>query len=65
MAVDSFKGTNEDLKGKVFVKGALQASKYDETYKALIIYFGLQYDQRVYRAFEHKDAAVGQITLIK
>ena len=62
---ESFKGANDDLRGKVFVKGATQASKYDETYKALIIYFGLKYDQRIYRAFEHKDADVGRNTIVK
>ena len=59
VAIDPFKGANDDLKGKVFVKGTLQVAKYDEVYKALIVYFGLKYDQRIYRAFEHKDANVG------
>ena len=61
----NFKGTNDELKGNVFVKGSSQAAKYDETYKALVIYFGLKYDQRVYRAFEHKDVSVGRKTLNK
>jgi len=65
VAVDSFKGANDELKGEVFMKGASQAAKYDETYKALIIYFGLKYNQRIYRAFEHKDVDVGQSTLVK
>jgi len=65
VAIDLFKGSNNDLKGKVFVKGVSQAAKFDETYKALIIYFGLKYDQRIYRAFEHKDANVGRSKLVK
>merc|ERR1740124_1955217 len=65
IAINWFKGSSEDLKGKVFVKGASQAEKFDETYKALIIYFGLKYDQRIYRAFEHKDADVGRSKLVK
>ena len=31
----------------------------------MIIYFGLKYDQRIHRAFEHKDADVGRSTLVK
>ena len=65
VATESFKGANNDLKGKVFIKGKAQASKYDEAYKALITYFGLKYDQRIYRAFEHKDADVGRSTITK
>ena len=60
MAGDTFKGANDELKGKVFVKGPSQAAKYDEAYKALIIHFRRKYDQRVYRAFEHKDTSVGR-----
>ena len=33
-------------------------------YMALIIYFGLKYDQIIYKAFEHKDANVGYNTLV-
>ena len=51
VAIYQFKGANDELKGKVFVKGPNQAAKYDEAYKALIIYFGLKYDQRIYRSF--------------
>ena len=47
------------------MNGASQASKYNKTCKALIIYFGLKHDQRIYRAFEHKDADVGRRTLVK
>ena len=53
VAIDPFKGANDDLKGKVFIKGASQAAKYDEVYKSLIVYFGLKYDQRIHRVFEH------------
>ena len=39
--------------------------KYDEAYKALIIYFGLKCNQRIYCAFKHKDVNVGKSTLVK
>ena len=54
-----------DLKGKVFIKGTNQAACYDDAYKALMTYFGSKYDQRVYRAFEQKDATAGSKMLKK
>ena len=65
IAVKYFKGSNVGLKGKVFVKESTQVSKYDETYKALIIYFGQKYDHRVYTAFGHRDADVGRNGIVK
>ena len=61
----SFKGLNVDLRGKVFVKGPLQAANYDEAYKALLSYIGSKYDHRVYKAFEYKDRAKGSNLLTK
>ena len=57
--VSTFKGAIPELSGKVFVTGPSQATKYDETYKALLHYFNSKYDHRVYRAFEAKDTTVG------
>ena len=65
VATDTFKGANAELRGKVFVKGASKAAKYDEAYKALVIYFGTKYDHRVYRAFENRDADIGRSTIVK
>ena len=48
----TFKEGNTDLKGKVFIKGPLQAAKYDEAYKAILTYIRLNYDNKVYNAFE-------------
>ena len=61
----TFKGANADLKGKVFVKGALQAAKYDEAYKAILNHIGAKFDHRVYKAFEYKDRTKGINLLIK
>ena len=41
VAINQLKGATDELKGKVFIKGPTQAAKYDEAYKALVIYFGL------------------------
>ena len=63
--IDTFKGANLELKGKVFIVGPAQASKYDEAYKALLTYLGAKFDHKIHRAFEHKDATVGTNMLIK
>ena len=65
VAVDGFNGATDLLKGKTFVMGGTQAAKYDEAYKALLTYFGSKYDQRIYRAFQQKDADAGKSTIIK
>ena len=61
----TFQGANVDLAGKVFVKGPLQAAKYDEAYKAILTYIGSNYDHRVYKAFEYKDKSKGLNLLTK
>ena len=61
----TFQGANVDLTGKVFVKGPLQAAKYDEAYKAILTYIGSKYDHRVYKAFEYKDKSKGLNLLTK
>ena len=33
-----FKGANLELRDKVFIKGPLQAAKYDEAYKSILTY---------------------------
>ena len=53
-----------DLKGKVFIVGRAQASKYDDAYKALRIYLGTKFDHKIHRTFEHKDATVGTNMLV-
>ena len=45
--------------------GGTQASKYDETYKALVIYFGIKYDQRIYHVFQQKYANVERSMILK
>ena len=62
---NTFKGAHTKLSGKVFINGPTQAASYDEAYKAIIMYFGSKYDQRVYHAFEQKDANAGRKLLIK
>jgi len=62
---DIFTGSNLNLQGKVFIMGMLQASQYDEAYKAIMTYFGMTYDHRVQCAFEHKDASIGLNMLTK
>lgn len=63
--VITFKGTHSDLIGKVFIKGPLQAAKYDEAYKAILNHIGMKYDHRVYKAFEYKDKSKGTNLLTK
>ena len=52
---DNIKGSHPELRGKVFTKGALQASRYDDAYKAILIYVGTKFDHRVFKALEYKD----------
>ena len=63
--VITFKGAHTDLHGKVFIKGPLQAAKYDEAYKAILNHIGMKYDHRVYKAFEYKDVSKGTNLLTK
>ena len=65
IVIKIFKGANSDLRGKVFIVGPSQASKYDEAYKALLTYLGAKFDHKVHRAFEHKDAGMGTNMLHK
>jgi len=60
-----FKGNVAELSGKVFISKPHQASKYDDTYKFLLSYFGTTYDQCVHQAFEQKDSTVGLVLLTK
>ena len=62
---ETFKEVNESLKGKVFVVGPNQASRYDDALKALIGYLSSKYDHRVKSYIQHKDKAVGVKLLIK
>ena len=63
--VITFKGAHSDLIGKVFIKGPLQAAKYDEAYKAILNHIGMKYDHRVYKWFEYKDKSKGTNLLTK
>ena len=63
--ISTFQGANVDLNGKVFIKGPLQAAKYDEAYKAIFTYIGSKYDHRVYKAFEYKYKSKGYNLLTK
>ena len=60
-----FKGAVPELSGKVFVTGPSQAARYDDTYKALLHYFGNKFDHRVYLAFKRKDKDIGLSLLTK
>ena len=53
----TFKSANQDLKGNVFIKGLLKIAKYDKAYNAILIHIGMDYDNRVYKAFEHNAMA--------
>ena len=54
-----FKGVNEKLEGKVFIIGPDQASRYDDTLKALLGYISEKCDHRVTSCIQHKDKSVG------
>lgn len=62
---ETFKGVNESLKGKVFIIGPDQASRYDDVMKALLGYVSSHYDHRVRSSIEHKDKNVGLKLLTK
>ena len=51
----SFEVTNVNLRGKVLIKGPIQAKKDNEVYKDVLTCTGSKYDHRVYKIFEHKD----------
>ena len=53
--MESFKGSHPELKGKGFLKGPLQAAKYDEVYNTILTHVGTKYDHMVYKALEYKD----------
>ena len=61
----TFSGTNVELKSEVFIKGTLQAAKYDEAYKIILNYIILNYNNMVYKAFEYKDRIKESNTLNK
>ena len=63
--ISSFKGAHAKLKGKVFVKGTLQAAKYDEAYKEIRNYVRTNYGHRVYNVFDYKDKTKGINILVK
>ena len=63
--VNSFKGVHSELSGKVFIKGPLQAAKYDEAHKAILNFIGMKYDPRVYKLFEYKDRTKGTNLIVK
>ena len=60
-----FKGVNEKLEGKVFIIGPDQASRYDDTLKALLGYISEKYDHCVTSCIHHKDKSVGVRILVK
>ena len=64
-SVDTFKGTNAALKGKVFTLGSNQAAQYDDTYRSLLVYIADKFDHRVHTAIKNKDKGVGMKLLIK
>lgn len=59
VAIETFKGKNGALKGKVFSLGVVQASSYDDTCKAILGYFAEKFNDRVHTSIKHKDKAVG------
>ena len=52
---ETFKGSNTELSGKIFTKGPTHVSIYNGSFKAILTYIGIKYDQRVYKSFEYKD----------
>ena len=52
---ETFKGSNTELSSKIYTKRSIQASIYNDSFKAILTYIGLKYDQRVYTYFEYKD----------
>ena len=64
-SIEPFKGNNAALRGKVFLIGPEQASKYDETTKAILGYVVEKFDHRVHAAVKEKDKAIGMNMLSK
>lgn len=60
-----FKGSNPSLKGKVFTIGPMQASRYDETLKAILGYVADKFDNRVHISLQHKKISAGKNLLSK
>ena len=57
--MESFKGAHPDLKGKVFIKGSTQASRYNDTYMTYLTFVGTKYGQRIKQAFTEKEKDTG------
>ena len=43
--IETFKGSSTELSGKIFTKEPTQVSIYDDSFKDLLKYTGLKYDQ--------------------
>lgn len=56
---------NDSLKGKVFVIGPGQASRYDDTLKVLLGYIAEKYNHSVTSSIQHRDKAVGLKLTVK
>jgi len=63
--IDTFKGTNATLKGKVFTLGVNQVSQYDDTFKPLLVYIADNFDHRVHTTIKNKDKETGIKLLTK
>ena len=59
-SIETFKGDNINLKGKVFTIGPDQASRYDSTMKAIIGYGAEKFDHRVIIALKNKSETVAE-----
>ena len=64
-SVTTFKGAIPELSNKVLITGHQQASKYEEAYKALLLYINHHFNHRVHLAMERKDASAGLALLSK
>ena len=64
-SVETFKGSNAALRGKVFTVGPDQAYRYDDTHKALLVYIAERFDHRVYTSMKNKDKNIGMKLLTK
>ena len=62
-SIDTFKGDNISLQGKVFTVGADQAARFDKTMKAILGYVADKFDHRVTVAIRHKDKSVAKLGL--
>ena len=64
-SIETFIGINAALKGKVFAVDPDQASRFNDTYKALLRYITKIFDHRVHTTIKHKEKSLGMKLLTR